>query len=495
MMVGRLTLSQAEFNTLDSALVAAILNDTNEIDEARLTLNTLQSQTAVDDFTAGHDSCPELGEGSSETDLTWRTDGDDEEPPSGGVESLGRIFPKLGTHALKRVLAGCQGNINRAVDELLNRSSLDADPEEGGKGIDAFDGELNCWGKKKGRRRKNRTTDLSLRRTSSLPNESAPANGTESRWTSMSRDVAYLSSCLGIETTKVRSVYHSHNGALALTILDLIESYGNLEESLDPSHLDELHQLSSEFSPAVSTKHLERLLQLCRENKQAVFEFAEILSQSPSKPTAIPARPTPPAVRVPPKKLITPNTAVDDSNWTVIGHSLRPSPISPRNPSASMTSREASSIADTYTSARNEAFQKARAAHRMSKSDRLMGGAAAFYANMGHDFGSKVKQFGDIAAESLVDENSGPNRLDLHGTTVKQAISISRERTTQWWVRNGGERNLEPFSIITGLGRHSRGGSSVLLPAVSNMLNREGWNIRAENGNILVYGVKAPASR
>lgn len=494
----QIALSQAEFNTLDSALVAAVLSDTDDIGQARYTLNKLRIGTAIDDSPAGHDSCPELGEGSSETGLTWRTDGDDEEHPSDSLESLRMLFPQIGSHTLKRVLAGCQGSVSRAIDELLNRSYLDADPEERGKGIDGFDGELNYWGKKKGKGRKKRMADLSLRRTSSLPNESAPASGAESRWATMSREIAHLSSCLGIETTKVQSVYHSHSGALAPTILALIENHGSFGESLDPAHLGELHQLSSEFSPAVSTKHLDQLLHLCGENKQAVFEFAEILSQSAARPATTPtllAQPTRPATRLPPKKIITSNTADDDRNWTVIGHSLRPSPISPHNPTTSMTSREASAIAEDYMSAGNEAFQKARAAHRMSRSNHLMGGAAAFYASVGQELSSKGRQFSDIAAESFVDENSGPNRLDLHGATAKQAISISRERTTQWWVRNCGERNLKPFSIITGLGRHSSGGNPVLLPAVSKMLKKEGWNIRVESGNILVYGVKAPVSR
>ncbi|CUS11727.1 unnamed protein product [Tuber aestivum] len=481
---------QSEFPTLDSALIAAILNDTNDLNDARQTLGILRSQTILDDGALpGLDSCPELCEGSSETDLTWQTEENDGENPPDKIDALQKMFPELGTYTLRRVLGGVQGDVDRAIDELLNRAFLDGD-EEGGKmkGVDAFDGELVWnWGGKKGKRKgQSGNGKGGGGRASSASDENLQSDNTsESRWVVMSREVDYLAGCLGLERGKVQSVYHCHNGSMGHTIAALLNECDG-GDSQDPTHLDELHALAGKFGATVKTDHLAKLLLLCGENKTALFQLAEILSCNPpskqhllgaSSPTS-PSRPWTAACQT---------TPTVNTNWTVIGTV----PWPPTSPSI---------YASTYTSARNEAFAKASAAHRKSKSDRLMSGAAAVYSEQGHEYSNRAREYSDIAAETLVDQNSSGDTLDLHGITVKQAVKISRERTTQWWVRESNNRELrrggvKALCIVTGCGRHSKDGKPRLLPAVSKMLIREGWDIQVQGGQVLVWGAKARAGR
>ncbi|KAG0638982.1 hypothetical protein HOY80DRAFT_886967 [Tuber brumale] len=507
-----LGLLEAEFPTLDSALIAAILNDTNDLSSVRQTLDILKSQTVLDDGALpGLDSCPELCEWSSETDLTWQTEENDDENPPDKIDFLQKMFPELGMHTIKRVLSSAQGDVDRAIDELLNRVFLDGDEDEGGtKGVDAFDSELGLnWGGKKGKRkgRSSRKGEGGGGMKASLVlDENSPSdNAGESRWETMSREVDYLAGCLGLERRKVLSAYHCHNGSMGPTVAALLDKYG-AGGSRNAMHLDELHALAAKFGPTVKTDHLDKLLSLCGEKKTTLFQLAEILSRNtPPKqhflaaysPTPSPTSTSPPPPS--PSRIVSRQTTpIVGADWTVIGTSLRRPPMSTRaNIPKSPTSPSIHTSA--YAIARDEAFTKAAAAHRRSKSDRLMSGAAAVYSEQGHEHNNRVREYSNTAAEELVNQNSSGDILDLHGTTVKQAVKISRERTTRWWARESDDRErrrrggAKALCIVTGRGRHSKDGKPRLLPAVSKMLIQEGWDIEVQGGQVLVWGVRAGA--
>jgi len=81
---------------------------------------------------------------------------------------------------------------------------------------------------------------------------------------------------------------------------------------------------------------------------------------------------------------------------------------------------------------------------------------------------------------------------------VKDAVRISREAVTRWWIssteqRAGGRSTGQVYKIVTGQGLHSEGGRGRLGPAVGKMLIAEGWTIqvgsRGNNGFLLVTGV------
>lgn len=504
--------------------MAAIFSDTCELESTRKTLNQIYIESIADDVLPSErsQSWPEWVDSTSdETDpttlslLSWKISDEDDDYEESGVpgDKLGhltKMFPKQTQFTLRNTLDKCQGDVGRAVDELLNRVFLNEDPEEPQiKGIDGFETGINVnEGKKKRRNRKGKAKGNENRRSASFPNEntSTPATNT---WESMSYEIKHLATSLNLPEKSVASVYHRQGGALAPTIVSLLDNNAPPTASLDPTHLEELHQLSTEFGAGVKLDHLETLLKLCQENKTAVFELTEILCQHSTKPTIKVNTTSLPST---PSSLSPTNPRYRDANtngWTIVGASyaspsnLPSPPISPRSTHRILTPYSAAQILATHSTARNEAFAKAADSHRKSRSNPLMGGAASYYANLGHHHNAQVKTIRDDIAERIVEANSKPNMLDLHGATVAQAVKIAREQTTDWWVRQMREQELsggaggagwgrnavEPFHIVTGLGRHSKDGVPQLMPAVSRMLLKENWKIQVEQGHIVVYGV------
>lgn len=421
------------------------------------------------------------------------------------------MFPKQTQFTLKTTLDKCQGDVDKAVDELLNRVFLSEDPEEVRvRSIDGFDTGINVnvgGGKKKRRNRKgkakgNENQPPSHQRSVSLPNENTDSSASN-HWESMSYEIKHLAASLNLPEKTVASVYHSCGRAIAPTIVALLDNNVPSTISLEPSHLEQLHELSAEFGSDVKVDHLETLLKLCRENKVAVFELAEILAQHSIKPT-IRFNTTSLSSAPPPLSPARSHHENIDNGWTTVGPSYASPPTSPRSSHRPLNSHSTVQLLTAHTTARNEAFAKAAASYRKSKSAPHMGGVASYYAQQGHRHNSQVQSIRDEMAERLVETNSKPDMLDLHGVTVQQAVKFARERTTDWWVRQRralelaggaggagwGRGAVEPFHIVTGLGRHSKGGVPQLMPAVSKMLIRENWKIQVEQGHIVVYGVK-----
>ncbi|KAH0158970.1 hypothetical protein KCU67_g7307, partial [Aureobasidium melanogenum] len=157
----------------------------------------------------------------------------------------------------------------------------------------------------------------------------------------------------------------------------------------------------------------------------------------------------------------------------------------------------ASSSTAKLRAARQAAMEQARAAYRKSRSDRLMGGAAGYYSQVGRDHGAALHQSQAAEANAIVAAQSSAFEIDLHGVTVENAVRIARQRTNAWWNglgenkvngRVGAAERASGFRIITGVGRHSAGGKGVLGPAVKKGLEQDGWRLEINSGAITVRG-------
>ena len=147
--------------------------------------------------------------------------------------------------------------------------------------------------------------------------------------------------------------------------------------------------------------------------------------------------------------------------------------------------------------ARQAAMEQARAAYRKSKSDRLMGGAAGYYSQVGRDHGAALHQSQAAVSDAIVAGQSSAFEIDLHGVTVENAVRIARQRTNNWWNslgenkvngRLGAVERASGFRIVTGVGKHSAGGRGVIGPAVKKSLEQDGWRLEAGTGVITVKG-------
>ena len=95
------------------------------------------------------------------------------------------------------------------------------------------------------------------------------------------------------------------------------------------------------------------------------------------------------------------------------------------------------------------------------------------------------------------------NTIDLHGTTVAEAIHIVKEILVEECPTQGSfpfrnpqtsanlcyEQSLaKPLKIITGRGIHSINGVGVLGPAIMADLSGEGWNVGRWDGGLVIRG-------
>ncbi|KAF3909608.1 hypothetical protein AA313_de0206393 [Arthrobotrys entomopaga] len=408
--------------------------------------------------------------------------------PDDPVYPLVLMFPLTAKFTLKHTLQKCGGDVDRAIDELLSLQFLDGEGE-GVRGIDGFSEDSMVQVKRK---RKGKGKNLSPIGSIWEELDGADGNATApSKWENMQSEISYLSNKLNLPLSVTTSAYHKY-GSLSATLVALVEAHGEgdiIPE--DASHLETITSLTVKY-PRIPQTHVVGVVKMCKDDIPSVFKFAEILNRRQLHKIAVnnasnhqtgPVSPTSP-------------TRPRKNPWTVVGGPKKSSgsPASPTSPTR-MSYRSAALIANDHAAARNEAYNKASAAYRRSKSDHLMGAVATYYAEEGKAHNSRVKVYTDMAAEALVNQNSSEYTLDLHGVTVQQALKITNERVTDWWVKTNStdDKAITPFHIITGIGSHSKGGESRIGPAVSRLLIKGNWKIEIRTGNIRVLGIQKGA--
>jgi len=80
-----------------------------------------------------------------------------------------------------------------------------------------------------------------------------------------------------------------------------------------------------------------------------------------------------------------------------------------------------------------------------------------------------------------------PDTVDLHGTTVAEAIVIVKEV-----IEKSGASAHKPLTVITGCGTHLANKVSVLRPAVMDALLQERWIVHTWDGGLTVKGKRDP---
>jgi len=159
------------------------------------------------------------------------------------------------------------------------------------------------------------------------------------------------------------------------------------------------------------------------------------------------------------------------------------------------------SLATEYQNRRNRCLLQASSAWRSSPNNR---GAAFYYADEARRLEAKSRAWNLKAAELLVEQRKRPDYsggrhsdhssrngvvLDLHGVTVREALSIVGDELNAWWSRPIGDRKGS-LTIITGAGRHSPNQVAILTPSVARYLTKEGWKAEVDRnrGVIVVRG-------
>jgi hypothetical protein len=389
----------------------------------------------------------------------------------GKIARLCDMFPTEQPGTITHTLQISNGDISRSMDILMNyvwfNESREGEEAIPYRGIDAF-GEEHMPQRRKQKKGKNRKFQSLDEYASSSSSSSGPS---VNKWDTANADINFITLRTELSNATVTSTYHKNGASRQKTILALATQ--NATEYNSRSHTDEFDtdaiSLMQEF-PSITYDIAAALLRLTSPSTAYGHEFAKALVTSANGPNQI--------HRIIPQ--YAPIRISDDTDHL-------PSP-----PTSTNFGSSASLLA-----VRSTAFTQASQYHRKGKSDRLMGGAAAYYAGLGRDAHSALQAATAAEADALVSRQSTSTQLDLHGVSVKDATRIANHRVQQWWknlgdakIRGGGRPGVgEGYQIVTGLGRHSEGGVGKLGPAVFRMLVKEGWKAEMHTGFITVKGM------
>ena len=529
---------------LDPALLSAILSDYDlgdqtSLESATRTLDELKESALLEEAVGSFDpsgtgapdedavsdmrpeSCPDTSASlSHDTDLTSLSNGvssldldydlRDNAPTVGDVgeaedlekldddtkiELLQDIFGNsVSQYSIEYTMRKCNGKWNSAMEELLNQVYFgEVQSTEDGefikaKGIDAFSEDNVARRRRKDKAKKRRSKNMNRRRSSSLPAfHDGSAIPTTNKWKSAAEDIEFISTHTGVATATVSSVYYEKGASVPQTISALLKA--SMEESKHVATDDAVvsthaRELGHDF-PTIAPDYLTALIRLTHPSTAAAHELAKALTSKPKAPNGG-------GVQIIPH-YVTGNVDFE-ADWNTVSKKTKSS-TSRGSPSSDVPFSAARS--DAYAIARATAFSQASAAHRKAKSDRLMGGAAAYYGQVGREYAALSSSASAAAADELAATQSTSTQLDLHGVDVANAVRIASEKVHMWWEslgegrvngRIGAEDRQMGYKIVVGLGRHSEGGKGKLGPAVVKKLRQEGWRVEPAAAVLVVKG-------
>ena len=411
------------------------------------------------------------------------------------IRRLQRIFKELSRYTIQHALRKYNGKWDAAVDDLLSQAAfVDAEglaTEEivVAKGIEGFSEEHFRHRGRKGKAPNKKTKNLTERRSSSLPGlHEATHADTKNIWKTAAEDIDFIAGRTGMSTAQISSIYYSKDASVSQTVAAMLES-SITNKSTSPVDdaiiVTQATELMREF-PMISFEYLQALIKITYPSRNAAHELAKVLVRKPGFADSG-------GIRIIPQ--FAPLEGLDDNTgWN---ESTRKARSAASSRSASLDIASSVARRDAYAQAQALAYSKAGAAHRKAKSNRLMGGAAAYYGQLGREYAALSSSAAAETADRLVASQSTSNELDLHGVDVANAVRIAQENVEAWWDSLGenrvngragaGERQAG-YKIVVGLGKHSEGGRSKLGPAVTKMLKQERWRFESSGAVITVKG-------
>jgi hypothetical protein len=399
-------------------------------------------------------------ESSEDKAFGTELDGLDEE---GKVSLLSNVFPVLSEFSIRFTLKKYKWDANLAVDDLMTQAFLEAN---GGRprGIEAFsESDLTVKSRKrKGKKKVEVGGEIQ-----------SPVSPTEvSKWDTATDDMQFISRRTGVPLSQVSSMYHKNGASVLATLSAIITAHQELKvDSDDPLIHSKVIDLAHEF-PSLPSSTLEAIVQITHPSDAYAHDLAKALAVRPNNKPNIQIQ-----IRQAPIQL---------------DPAPSPAAVKPYDYGKGVPLEEATAKAAKYYQVRDASFQQASAAYRRGKSDHLMGGVSAYYAQQGRDADALARNAQSAAADALVARQSSRTELDLHNLNVHDAKRITKERVTTWWHELGTTRGGPSYyKIVIGRGNHSDRGVAKIGPAVGKMLIRDGWKVEVgdNNGILNVMGL------
>ncbi|KAG8532772.1 uncharacterized protein KY384_002650 [Bacidia gigantensis] len=392
------------------------------------------------------------------------------------ADILKEMFPVVKSVDISYILKRSGDRYDRTVEELLNRAFLEDDTNElGEKSIKrSIEGFSEPTFYKTRKRRGKKASPHDWESSTLVPQDNRSSIITPaplSQWDRAREDVQFITARTHLPQTVIASTYHKHAVSLASTIAAICRSERHenpyVKEATPPLLETQAAELTADF-PTLDPHQSHALVRLTYPSTASAHELARALV---TKPYAVS------------EAIITPHYQAPDLSSDSMLESLS-------------AARRAIPVetAERLDIIRHQAYHQASAAHRVSKSKPLMGGAAAYYSSVARDASDALRQRESAQAEATVVGQSRSGEVDLHGVQVRDAQAIASRKAEQWWESSGREWAREGkarnggLRIITGRGQHSQGGKGRLGPAVGAMLVREGWKVEVGEGVIDVVG-------
>ncbi|RSM05836.1 hypothetical protein CDV31_009412 [Fusarium ambrosium] len=389
------------------------------------------------------------------------------------------MFSELKEFDIKHSLKKANGDFQTALDDLLNIQYLKSTGQEQ-KGVEGFFRPEASVGKKRRNRKKGKKPSID-NTPSSSSGTSTPGDLKEMK---RQDEIAYLADRLDLPFGFVSSIFYNKRCASGATAVEILDQYiAQGIETQDEAAKKYAQELAQKYHN-VPEKYMSTIVQVTGSVSQESDDIAALLSKHFAK--------NPWTQKLDLNYPLTPlpQEEIDGFETVTYGKAkVAPKLGSPLDPSAYA---QAAEKASQYNRAKREAAASAAQLSRRGASNPLYRQAAGYYAEVAREQGRYAAQATSTAADLLVEKQSTASSIDLHGVYVQDGVRIARQRTQDWWSNLGEFRSEKarqrPFTVITGLGRHSAGGVSQLRQAVAAALLQDGWKMQVETGRFVIKG-------
>lgn len=463
------------------------------------------------------------------------------------IDRFDSIFPALSESIIRRAVSNVSSDpnhFNHILDSLLStqfefdhHQQLSLDPPDADRDLKPTHHQAKKLKKQNRSLQKFHLNDVLQRGTQNRyqdtqrPDRPIEVNNA---WVTGDSQIFYLSKLLGIETGKIHSIYHRKSCNLVLTLEELLnwsETENRIEISKDPDREDRLN-VQLEFLKTVLATHddetLRRLLIVTDLDPGNAFDlwlFLDDLNHRygslhfnqffrnhhpnhPSPSSSDPTQSSSTSKRLP--------LAIDSIDGDSLPSGLKasqaqsdphPIAINQRDHSLKSCSNQLNQLQNKHALLKQRSMSTPQASIVLPNKRAFQKSISALRSEDARQVLDQIKEWelklaGLVVLDRQRDRNDY-NCIDLHGLTKNQAILVTSQHLDHWWstIRHSNEghhssAHQNPFRIITGAGSHSKNSRPALLPAITHLLDQDGWKWKFENssygaiGSVLVLGIR-----
>ncbi|KAK6854328.1 hypothetical protein PG995_009421 [Apiospora arundinis] len=411
-------------------------------------------------------------------------------------EQLLSMFTSLKPVDIRLALRKNKGDASLAIDHLLNIQLLEQTGERV-KGVDGFytPDETAPQRKRKGKKKK---AGVRAPETKSA-SPSSPTSSSEGTSLNVAnldtqlhhaQNITYLSERFTQPESDVSAIYHQRGESMGAAVIQIVDNYLALgiQPVFGPSLSAFEEQLRKKYS-WIPTEYFSPIIELTPTREYAE-NIIEVLAKYFEKPEYLKYDISYSVASSPADgELLSSNGVID----------LRKKPASSSVPTTPGTGpfpgnlKSATASAQSLAAMRDHSYNSAASAFKKGRSDPLFRLAAGYYSERAREQADAQRNAASIEASYLVEQNRTANKIDLHGLTVQDGVSIALQCVRKWWEGLGEDRARKArdgFTVVTGIGRHNSDGKSRLRSNVCKALLADGWNVQVLTGQFLVIGRK-----